>query len=449
MTNHIIIRGMYEKITLCVYGLPYTGTEGHLLLEAAKNDVPLEKLQNLDESDHEDRLNLTNDDIELLNTHTIDSLISPYIKCEILGGLKKAYFINPPNLNMVEKTKTGYIYYENDLNYYSQSLYNFYLNEHKSNRNNKYPINISNNHLEPNEGMLDSTTFLTYFKKISDIVKILIANNFAFLEDDCVFSTNNYEIFHKMPEIIMDVIIFSLDGNLIGYTEVNWGLKLLKIMSNSSHFTNLFVEKSGFERLYSILLNKDSNMIIRALVLENIYKLITHKKAFSKLMESIDKTKLPQQYFMIKEGTTSSKETDITVESNGNYKEEKTVKKKDKEKRDRSRERDRGEKKKSKKKSKRERRNKSQSRSRSPRERSRSHISKDSVKSSDNSGKGKYSSKKQAKNVPLKNGYQIILTLLIGKKNYLLISIIKKLINKVSLLLSLKEFGLFMDKIVN
>jgi hypothetical protein len=400
---------MFEKITLCIYGLPLSGTEGHILYETAKNDVPLDKLNNTEEYEQTDKLNLTNDDIELLNNYTIDQLIAPYIKCEILGGLKKAYLINPPNMNMVEKTKTGYIYYENDLIYYVQSLYNFYLIENKSNKHSsKY-----NGSIILAEESSNKITFETYFKKICDILKILLDNNKVFLEDDCVFNNENYEIFHKIPETVVDIIINSLSGKLYGYTEVKLGLKLLRLVTNSGLLVNKFIERAGFELLYMVLLNRDSSLVLKVLTLECIYKLITHIRAFNYFMENMDKARFTQQYFMIKESTK-----DLEIE-----KEDKKPKKKS-----------------SKKKSKRK-----SSESRSARSRSRS---RDDNSISSDSGFRRNKKKKQAKNILLKNGYQIILTMIVGKRNHLVVNLVKKIVNKVSLQLYLREFSNFVEKMV-
>lgn len=45
VTNHIILRGSFEKMTLCVYGQPLEVQESLMLLEIAKNDVQLDKLE--------------------------------------------------------------------------------------------------------------------------------------------------------------------------------------------------------------------------------------------------------------------------------------------------------------------------------------------------------------------------------------------------------------------
>jgi hypothetical protein len=505
-------------MTLCIYGVPYTGTEGHLLLETAKNDVPLEKLQNLSEieifSPTESKINLTTDDIELLNNYTIESLISPYIKCEVMGGLKRAYYVNPPNVNMVEKTKTGYIYYENDLNYYSQCLYNFYLSVNTSNivnkdiKENNIGINIEQNILVKKTPPLDEVTYQTYFKKTIEIVKILIAKNFTYLEEDCIFREENNEIFHKIPEYLVDIVINSLQGKVFGFSEVKYGLKTLKIMCNSSFHVSRFIDKGGLEVLYGLILTKEGGssgaamnvnsglntsnssstfspnnfMVIKVMTLDIIYRLITHSKAFNKFMETIDKNKLTQQYFMIKEYTKDNNEDIIINEKDKeairdkderrdrdkderrNKDKDKTSSKKNKKASDKDKDRDRDtrdrddrrdrdstkdkdrdttrDKKRSKKdkKSKKDKREKSSSRSKSnPRSRSRS-LSNNSDFSQPRRQLN-LKDKKQAKNVLLKNGYQIILTLIIGKRNNLIINMVKKIVNKISFLMYLKELG--------
>lgn len=45
ITNHIIIRGTFEKMTIGVYGQPCNNQATICLLENARNDVNLEKLK--------------------------------------------------------------------------------------------------------------------------------------------------------------------------------------------------------------------------------------------------------------------------------------------------------------------------------------------------------------------------------------------------------------------
>ena len=131
ITNHIVFRGSYEKITMCIYGIPFTGTDNHLLLETAKNEVALEKLseiksnQELNESDS--FTPVKPEEMELIKKYPIDTLISPYIESANDCVIKRAYNINKPNVYMVDKTKTGYIYYENDIQSAAQLIMNLYL----------------------------------------------------------------------------------------------------------------------------------------------------------------------------------------------------------------------------------------------------------------------------------------------------------------------------------
>jgi hypothetical protein len=454
VTNHVVIRGMFEKITVCVYGLPYSGTEGNLLIETAKNDVPLEKLQNRSEdflAQGGDKISLTPDDIELLNNYTLESLISPYIKCEVMGGLKRAYYLKPPNVNMVEKTKMGYIYYENDLNYYSQCLYNFYLNETKSKGTLASSDNFQTLGKNPNllENNLDEITFFTYFKKISEIIKILISKNSVFLDDQCIFRQENNEVFHKVPLHLIEIIVMALEGRYFGYSEIVSALKMLKFISNSSYLVNKFIEKNGLQMLYSLILNyegglpnfnfnssqtsSESSILIKILVLENIYRLITHLNFFNKFMENIDKSKLQHQYFMVKESLKDSDQVLAFGEEN------KQASKKKEKKADREKEKDRDKKKsKKEKKSKKDKKRSSKSKSRS-----RSHSRERDA--SENSYSRKYKEKKHAKNVLLKNGYQIILTFLIEKKNPIIVNLTKKIIKKINFLICLKEIEKTVD----
>lgn len=433
MTNHIVFRGMYERISLCIYGVPFTGNESHMLLEFAKADVPLDKLH-YEESSKEDKQILTNDDMQLINAFPIDSLVSPYIKCDLTDNLKRSYYINPPDMNMIEKTKTGYIYYENDLIYYSQCIYNFYLNENKSKKNyaNRFTINMPQS--SQKEDYDNEVGFQGLFKKTLNILQILIAKNFAFLEEESVFRSENFEIFRKIPEVLVEITVNALQGRLFGYSEIKLGLKLLKMLTNSSQLVNVFVEQNGMECLYSLLIRKDSEQVdgesrpsqfageedyttsayLKARVLESIYRLISHSKAFSRFIDNIDKSKFPQQYFMIKE---------VTKDGHDDYERD------DSSAKGRNSERDR-------------------KRSKKKRRRSRSRTnSRERTYSRETDSPEYRKIKRKNKNVPLKNGYQIILTLIIGKKNNLISNIVKKIINKASLILYMKEIGNFIESI--
>ena len=87
------------------------------------------------------------------------------------------------------------------------------------------------------------------------------------------------------------------------------------MVSNSPSLVEIFVEKGGFEAKYNLILNKEnSNLKILILILENIYRLITHKKAYDKFLDSnLDRNKFSQNYFMIKEGKREIIESDVSV----------------------------------------------------------------------------------------------------------------------------------------
>ena len=55
VTNHIVIRGTFERITMCIYGAPLNGSDNHLLLENAKNEISIEKLSELQRETNEDK----------------------------------------------------------------------------------------------------------------------------------------------------------------------------------------------------------------------------------------------------------------------------------------------------------------------------------------------------------------------------------------------------------
>ena len=337
ITNHLIIRGNWERMTLCIYGLPVSPTEAHKLLEQAKTDVSLESLTKQEEAENPENTNFTNEEIDLLSKYKVDQLISPYIKCELMDDFRKAYFINPPNLSMIEKTRTGYIYYEKELNFCLHCLNNFYLYDSKASKNMKLTVNnqgylyLSAVGEEANGANIEELNIINYqslCKKLIDLVTKLIENNNCFSENECVFNKDNYQIYLKFPEMLVDIVISGLCGKLYGFIEIRYALKMLKLISNSAYFTDLFVERNGMELLYSLLLGRENtyffnttanndfvNMfnssnannqqanssIIKIAVLENIYKLITHKTAFYRFIENNEKNKDNQIYFMIKD----------------------------------------------------------------------------------------------------------------------------------------------------
>jgi len=523
---------------MCIYGLPVSPTEAHKLLEQAKSDVSLESLIKMEEAENPENSNFTKEEIDLLNNYKVDQLISPYIKCELMEDFRKAYFINPPNLSMIEKTRTGYIYYEKELNFCIQCLNNFYLFDPKVCKGKKLTVN-SQGYLylsvmeEANTNIeeLNIINYQSLCKKLIDLISKLIANNSCFLENECVFNKDNYQIYLKFPEMLIDIIINGLMGKLYGFIEIRYALKLLKLVSNSAHLTEVFLEKNGMELLYSLLLgrentyffnnnstfanlfnscnpnNQSNSSVIKIGVLENIYKLITHKTAFNRFIENNEKNKNNQMYFMIKDLLKENEKENIQNVNNLNLnpnsnistnnafdntqnqglnningKESKSINKEKndenpKEEDNKKREKEKKSKK-SKKKSKKDRRiSRSRSRSKS---RSISKSKSRTFSRSKQSVESEHSQRKKSKitlnnlstinsnnlninlnagenintfnptltlnlntntNTILKNGYQILLTLLTQKKNNIIFNIIQKILNKVTFIVYLKELG--------
>ena len=449
VTNHIVIRGKFEKITMCIYGKVYDEIDKSLIIENAKSDVPLEKLDEIiSNKKHYDEFEINKipfDELEFAKLYSIESLTQnySYIKNNVKNyEINRVYNLNKPNMNMIERTKNGYIYYENDMHASVQNLYDFYLT--KDTLNDERVVQHQKS-----------------YKLLFDILKILIRRNFAYLEMDCVFRNENFEIFSNIPVEISDKIINiisnSLNGYIYGYTEIKFGLKLLKFISNSQLLVDKFVNNYGMEKIYKIILinnenqfnnnlkeNTNSSLLIKALSLENIYKLITFKNAFERLFESIDSKKFPKQYFLIKESTK-----EVINENNENKKEKEKEKGKEKERKkekekERSRSKSKDHKSKHSKKKHKDKKSKSKSSSKSSnsRERNRNKDNRDS--SNDSHSAKKY--KKKNKNVLLKNGYQIINTLLISKRNILLQNIIKHIINKINLMLYLRNLNNLITK---
>ena len=332
VTNHIVIRGKFEKITMCIYGKAYDESDKTQIIDNAKLDVPLEKLDeiylNNINCDENEKYKITNEELEFSKLYSIENLIQnySYIKYNVKNyEIKRVYYLNKPNMNMVERTKNGYIYYENDMLSSLQKLNEFYLNKDSS--------------FNDERVVQHQKTYML----LLNILKILIRRNFAYLDMDCVFRNENLEIYSKIPfDNVINIISNSLNGNIYGYTEIKFGLKLLKFISNSNLLVDKFISSYGMEKLYKIILInnenqfnnniKDSNssILIKALVLENIYKLITFKSAFERLFETIDPKEFKQQYFFIKESTKEI--INENPESKSKEKEKEKEKRKDKEK---------------------------------------------------------------------------------------------------------------------
>ena len=254
VTNHIVIRGKFEKITMCIYGKVYDENDKSLIIENAKSDVPLEKLDEIISNNRnfdEFELNkIPNDDLEFVKLYSIESLTKnySYIKNNVKNyEINRVYNLNKPNMNMIERTKNGYIYYENDMNSSVQNLFDFYLS--KDTLNDERVVQHQKS-----------------YKFLFDILKILIRRNFAYLEMDCVFRNENLEIFSNIPVEISDKIINiinnSLNGYIYGYTEIKFGLKLLKFISNSQLLVVKFVNNYGMDiKLFSLIMRINLTII--------------------------------------------------------------------------------------------------------------------------------------------------------------------------------------------
>ena len=434
-TNHIVFRGNFEKITMCIYGTTCNTNENSQLVENARNDVPLEKLseklQTKKNQEVEKKTILTKEEQSLLDKFPIEKLIeneneiSKNLDESSLYKFKEINYINKENKNMIDKTKTGYIYYENDLKQIIENLLNLYSLEDK----NISEQLILNHHIN--------------FKNLFIIFEILINRNKAHLEDDCVFNSKNLEIFNLIPENIINIINYSLKGQKYGESEIKHGLKLLKFISNNEKFVSLFISNDGMEQLYQIILpngdfnnshfhyhqlvsNKKeiiSSTLLKSLALECIYKLITFNCAYEKLLSKIDEKKYGIKDFVIKESLRISNEKN-------DYEEEKS-KSKEREKREKEKENSKHRKHKS-------RHSKSLSSSDSRyNQRSKSRSRNDSESSN-------YSRRyrtNRSENVILDNGFKILSALLISKKNILLTNIIKNITKKINLIQYLKNFN--------
>ena len=470
-TNHIVFRGKFETITMCIYGTTCDNNENSILMEQARNDVSLEKINEkiqLKKSNQTEKNTLiSNEEENLINKYPIENLMDgdgemdhffreeakKARKDEMMnldndleslsnsentcyGAFKEINYINKENKNMIDKTKTGYIYYENDLKNIIENLLNFYNLDDK----NISEQLILEHHIN--------------FKNLFIILEILIDRNKAHLEDDCVFNKKNLDIFSLIPNKIISIINNSLKGLKSGETEIKFGLKLLKYISNYEKFVNEFIKNNGMEQLYNILLlnGEHHNMyhgsnikkelmpslLLKALTLENIYKLLTFNCAYEKLIEKIDKNNFPIKEFMIKEPIKEKMPSDnLNGESNEDEKDRKRERDRSKDRsRDRSRERSRDRERESRHKRRSKSRTHSTSSSYSNRYRSRSRSH-----NRNGSEDSRMQRKDKRKKIALNNGLQILSTLLISKKNILLTNIMKNITKKINLIQYLKNLN--------
>ena len=473
-TNHVIFRGKFEMITMCIYGTTCDSNENSIYLEQARNDVSLEKInekiQIKKNTQIEKHTLISKEEENLISKYPVEKLMEGSGEMEQIFKddmeakkkietmnvendfeslsnsesttsyeiFKEINYINKGNKNMIDKTKTGYIYYENDLKQIIENLINFYNLEDK----NISEQLILQHHIN--------------FKNLFVILEILIDRNKAHLEDDCVFNKKNLDIFSLIPNNIISIINKSLKGLKSGETEIKFGLKLLKYISNSEKFVKEFIKNNGMEQLYNIILmNNEFHshssshekkeispfLLLKALALENIYKLLTFNCAYEKLVEKIDKNNFPIKEFMIKETLKDkSSPDDLNSLTNKKYNEDEKDKKRDKERerskergRERSRERSRDRESRHKRRTK-SRHSSSDSYSNRYRSRSRSHNRNESDDS-------RIQRRGKKISISLNNGFQILSTLLISKKNILLTNIMKNITKKINLIQYLKNLN--------
>ena len=259
-TNHVIFRGKFEMITMCIYGTTCDNNENAILMEQARTDVSLDKIRESLElkknKQTEKKTLISKEEKALMDKYPIEKLLGDEFDDTFTDeekkkpqkseseteseaekeSFKEICYINKGNNEMIDKTKTGYIYYKNDLEQIIVNLSNFYnLDDKKISEN-----LILEHHIN--------------FKNLFIILEIIIDRNKAHLEDDCVFNKKNLEIFKLIPDKIISIINNSLKGLRSGETEIKFGLKLLKYISNYERFVEEFIKNGGMEQLYNIIL---------------------------------------------------------------------------------------------------------------------------------------------------------------------------------------------------
>ena len=389
------------------------------------------------------------ENLDLNNEYNINNLIFPYLK-ECAGDIKKCFSLMPPDLSLIEKTQFGNIYYENEIASLINSLLSYYTVEtfdgEKTFKNLKTDtlnqsafINFNNDFNEKKKtipslqninnkvkftSLTESTLIadnihisqLNYsesFQKLIDFISNFFSKNYVFLEDFCVFNDENLKVFDKIPENIVELILLSLEGSKFGINEIKFGINLMKVLSGSELIVKKFIKLGGFEMLYNILLinnnsidveyfinsgNRDEfneftiPLQLKIHILELIYMLLSHRQSISKFLNKTEKLKYV--YFNISEINPNDPDlVNIRRNLNPNYvsRKENTKKKRGK-------------------------------------------------SNSSNSTTSSKNSQKFQKQLKLKNGYQIVLSLILSnRKNIIVNSLIQKIIYKTSFCLYLKE----------
>ena len=136
-TNHIVFRGKFEMITLCIYGTTCDNNENSILMEQARNDVPLEKInekiQQKKNSQIEKNTLISKEEQSLIDKYPIENLMEgegrinqffkdenttekkdemmnvendfeslSYSETAFCGSFKEINYINKGNKNMID-----------------------------------------------------------------------------------------------------------------------------------------------------------------------------------------------------------------------------------------------------------------------------------------------------------------------------------------------------------
>lgn len=446
ITNHIVIRGTFEKITLCIYGQPCSLEEKMLILDNIRNEIPLEtvkeqmkvraseeQFRNFDFPLEQSRFE---ENLQLLKYYDLTNLILPYLKCETEDKISKVLSLQSPDLNMVDNIETGYINLENEIFEVINYLKGIYEKEetYKYEYSNILQFNKEVSMIKDKENDKENSSFSLFkehFQKLIDIIHRLIEKNNVFLEDISVFNDGNYEIFNKFcfNGALSYICIKALRGNRFGISEIVYGLRLSRLMISSPNECKTFIDSHGYEALYNLLLSnqlidqlvnskhssfRKANLIeipsnIKNLVLEIIYFSLSSKYSVEKFLGEYDKSKIIRNYFLISE--VGVDKSDYNLIKNYEIYSNQRIDSRQKQKKEKEKE-------------KKDTKNKSRSRS----------------NSNENSEKSK---KKRTtyEQLELNNGYQVVLSILLGKKTSNTSSLVQRILNKISFSLYLNEIN--------
>ena len=93
-TNHIVFRGKFETITMCIYGTTCDNNENSILMEQAKNDVSLEKINEKIQMKKNNQIEkntlISKEEEALINKYPIEKLMDDTCGMEqfLKGSLK-------------------------------------------------------------------------------------------------------------------------------------------------------------------------------------------------------------------------------------------------------------------------------------------------------------------------------------------------------------------------